>query len=151
MDKIPKILFLTRGSASRGEMAEGFLRRFAGRRFLPCSAGTEASSVNPLALEVMQEAGIDISGQRPRDIRSLFQESFQFVVTLYDETRERYPVFPFARQAMRWAIPDPEAATGTPDMVREAFRRVRDQLRNEVARLAGVHHRGGDGTGAKAA
>ena len=135
MEKKAKVLFLCRGSASRGQMAEGFLRLLAGDRFIPCSAGTEAAGVSPLAAEVMCEVGIDISTQKSNGVAPLFRESFYCVVALCDEARERYPLFPFTRRLLRWSVPDPEDATGGPEARIQAFRQVRDQLRNRVEEL----------------
>ena len=135
MDKIPKVLFLSRGNASRAQMAEGFLRVLAGNRFVPVSAATESSSVNPLAIEVMSEVGIDISTQKPREVRSLFRETFPYVVTLGDEPRERYPLYPFTRNVLRWSVADPEVSTDELEAKRQAFRQVRDQLKDRVQDL----------------
>jgi arsenate reductase (thioredoxin) len=135
MDKIPKVLFLSRGNASRGQMAEGFLRVMADNRFLPFSAGTEGSGVSPLAREVMGEIGVDISTQKPREVASLFRETFHYAVVLCDETRERYPVFPFTRNLFKWPVPDPDATTGGPETRKQAFRQVRDQMRTKVEQL----------------
>ena len=135
MDKIPKILFFSRGSASRGQMAEAFLRSFAGSRFFPISAGADASDVSPLAAEVMREIGIDISAQKPREVASLFRENFQYVVVLGDEARERYPVYPFARKLMKWCLPNPELTAVETEARRNAFREVRDQTRSKVREL----------------
>jgi len=132
MGKKSKVLFLSRGSASRGQMAEGFLRDFAGDHFVASSAGTEAASVSPLAIEVMSELGVDISNQTPNGIASLFRETYQCVVALCDERRERYPLYPFTPKVLRWSVADPEAATGEPEERKQAYRRVRDQLRNRV-------------------
>jgi len=136
MDKIPKVLFLSRGSASRGQIAEGFLRALAGDRCHPYSAGTEATTVSPLATQVMCEVGIDISTQRPRDIASLFQDTFHYVVVLSEPPRERYPVYPFTRNLLKWSVPDPEATTDNGhEARRQAFRQVRDQVRDRVEEL----------------
>jgi arsenate reductase (thioredoxin) len=132
MDKRPKVLFLSRGSASRGLMAEGFLRLLAGDGFQPVSAGTEAGDVSSLAAEVMREVGIDISMQKPNAVAAIFRDTFQFVVALCDEPRERYPLFPFTGKLLRWSVPDPEAEAGGPEEKRQVFRQVRDQLRNRV-------------------
>lgn len=91
--------------------------------------------MSPLAIEVMNEAGVDISQQHPREVRSLFQDTFQFVVALYDDTREKYPLFPFARNSVRWSVPDPELAEGSREAKKDAFRLVRDQLRHQVELL----------------
>lgn len=133
MDKTPKVLFLSRGNASRGQIAEGFLRDLAGDRIIPASAGTDAAGVSPLATEVMSEVGIDISTQKPREIASLFKDTFHYVVTLCDEPREHHPVFPFTRNVLNWPVLDPEAAAG--DTRKEAFRQVRDQIKSRVEEL----------------
>lgn len=138
MDKKHKVLFLSRGSASRGQMAEGFLRALAGDRFIPYSAGTEAASVNSLATEVMCEVGIDISTQKPNGVASIFREPFHYVVALCDESRERYPLFPFTGKMLRWSVPDPEIMTDEPEAKKQVFRQVRDQLRNRVEELIGT-------------
>jgi len=133
MNKTPKVLFLSRGNASRGQIAEGFLRTLAGDRIIPASAETDAAGVSPLATEVMSEVGIDISTQRPREIPSLFKDTFHYVVTLCDEPREHHPVYPFSRNVIAWSVSDPEVALG--DARKEAFRQVRDQIRGRVQEL----------------
>jgi arsenate reductase (thioredoxin) len=135
MDKIPKVLFLSKGNASRAHIAEGFLRHLAGNRFVPFSAGTESADVNPLAMEVMSEAGVDISTQRSREVASLFRETFHYVVVLCDHPRERYPLYPFTRTLLKWSVPNPEVGNGGPDTRKHAFRQVRDQMRNRVEAL----------------
>lgn len=135
MDKIPKVLFFSRGSASRSQIAEGLLRSLAGDRIIPVGAGADAAAVSPLAAEVMHEIGIDISAQKPREVASLFRETFHCVVVMGDEPRERYPVYPFARKVLKWSVPDPEAAAGEPEARKQAFRQVRDQMRNKVEKL----------------
>ena len=135
MNKTPKVLFLSRGNASRGQIAEGFLRTLARDRIIPASAGTEAAAVSPLAMEVMSEVGIDISTQQPREIPSLFKDTFHYVVTLCDEPREHHPIFPFSRNIIAWSVSDPEVATGDGDARKEVFRQVRDQIRSRVEEL----------------
>jgi arsenate reductase (thioredoxin) len=135
MDKAPKVLFLSRGDASRAQIAEGFLRSLAGNRFIPLSAGTESAGVSPLALEVMSEAGIDISTQRPREVASLFRETIRYAVALCDEPRERHPLFPFTPNLLTWSVSDPDVATGEPEARKQVFRQVRDQIRSMVEEL----------------
>lgn len=135
MDKRPKILFLSKGNASRAQIAEGFLRHLSGEQFVPLSAGTESSDVHPMALEVMSEAGINISSQQPRDIASLLGETIRYAVVVCDPAREKYPVFPFTRNLLKWSILDPEAATGGLEAKKEEFRQARDQIRLRVQEL----------------
>ena len=134
MDKRPKILFLSKGSASRAQIAEGFLRHLSGEQFVPLSAGTESSHVHPLAIEVMAEVGVDISSQRPREVGSLFKDTIRYAVVVCDPACEKYPVFPFTRNLLKWCISDPEAAA-EPEERKEDFRQVRDQIRLRVQEL----------------
>jgi len=135
MDKTPKVLFLSRGNASRAQIAEGFMRTLAGNRFIPFSAGTEDRSVSPLAVEVMSEVGIDISTQQPHEVASLFRENFRYAVALCDEPRERHPVFPFTRNLFTWSVLDPEVATSELEARKQVFRQIRDQIRSRVEEL----------------
>ena len=136
MGKTFKVLFLSKGNASRGLIAEGFLRVLAGDRYIPCSAGTDAAAaVSPLATEVMREAGIDISSQEPRELASLFRDTFNYVVVLCDGSRERSPVYPFTRNLLKWSVPDPEVVGGEPNARKQAFRQVRDEMKGRVEEL----------------
>ena len=135
MHKNPKVLFLSKGSASRSQMAEGLLRALGGDQFIVSSAGCEHAGVSPQAIEVMREVGIDISAQVPREVISVFGETFQCVVSLCDPPRERYPVYPFTRKLLRWSVPDPEAGSGEPEERIEAFRQVREELQHRVEKF----------------
>lgn len=95
MEKKMKVLFLSTGNSTRGQMAEGFARQFAGDRLVAANAGIESPDSSPLVTEVMKEVGVDISGQKPKDTAQSLKEHFGYVVTLYDSARERSPVFPF--------------------------------------------------------
>lgn len=139
MEKTPKILFLSRGSATRSQMAEALFHALAGDRFVPLSAGTESALVDPLAAEVMFEAGIDISKRKPRELADVIKNTFQYVVALSDATRTRYPLFPFTSRLLKWSVPDPEVTATEPAEKRELFRQIRDQMRREVEELiAGI-------------
>ena len=91
--------------------------------------------MNPLALAVMSEVGIDVSTGRPREVASLFRENFRYAVAMCDEPRERYPVYPFTRNLLKWSMSDPEIATGRPEERKQVFRQVRDQIRSRVEEL----------------
>lgn len=134
MDKTPKVLFFSRGSASRAEIAEGFSRAL-GNQLIPFSAGTDGKGVSPLAVEVMSEVGIDISTQKPRETASLFRENFQYVVALGDGSGERYPLFPFTPNLIKWSVKDPEAGTDGLEARKQTFRQVRDQIGSMVKEL----------------
>jgi len=135
MDKTPKVLFLSRGNASRAQIAEGFARALGGDRLIPFSAGTESAGVSPLAAEVMSEVGIDISTQQPHEVASLFRDNFRYAVALCDEPRERHPIFPFTRNLLTWSVLDPEVATSELEARKQVFRQIRDQIRSRVEEL----------------
>jgi arsenate reductase (thioredoxin) len=128
----PKVLFFSTGDTTRSQMAEGFLREFAGDEVVGASTAVKSVEPDPLALEVMREVGVDISGQRPKDIAQFFKEQFAYVVTLCDASTEKFPVWPFSRNIRNWNLVDPERATGTAEQKREAFRQVRDEIRLNV-------------------
>ncbi|MGH2377968.1 MAG: arsenate reductase ArsC [Candidatus Limnocylindria bacterium] len=132
------VLFLCVHNSARSQMAEGLLRHIAGDRFEVASAGIEAGSVRPEAVEVMREIGIDISHHRSKRADELSDRSFDLVVTTCDEAKDACPLFPGAPQMLHWGFPDPAAVTGTHEERLRAFRRVRDGLRDEVQQLARV-------------
>ena len=135
MRRKPKVLFFSTGSAVRSQMAEGFLRRISGDQVEgKCTAVRPES--NPLAQEVMREVGVDISKDEPKEIKELFQEYFTCVITLSDDAKERSPVWPFTRNLFHWSLADPAAAEGSPEQRREAFRRVRDAIADNVRNFA---------------
>ena len=113
-------------------MAEGFLRSSAGDRFEVQSAGTKATRVDPLAISVMRELGVDISKQTSKSIDDV-GEGWDVVVTVCDSS---CPVPPRSGLKLRWKLPDPSAARGTEDERREVFRGVRDSIRSRVRLLS---------------
>jgi arsenate reductase len=124
----PKVLFLCTGNSARSQMAEGFLRQIAGDRFEVLSAGIAPKGVNPLAIEAMQEAGIDISGQRSKDVQELLGTAVQYVVTVCSNAKEKCPIFPSAYKFLHWDLEDPAAAEGTREEKLAVFRRIRDEI-----------------------
>jgi len=131
MRRKPKVLFFSTGSAVRSQMAEGFLRRISGDQVEGRCTAVRPES-NPLAEEVMREVGVDISEDEPKEIKELFQEYFTCVITLSDDATERSPVWPFTRNLFHWSLADPAAAEGSPEQRREALRRVRDAIADNV-------------------
>jgi arsenate reductase len=128
----PSVLFLSTGNATRSLIAEGFLRTLTGDRFDVASAGIEPSALNPLASEVMKEAGIDISIQKPKSLAQSVKERFGYVVAICDTAKERSPIFPFTLHLRHWSIVDPSTAGGLPEEKTEAFRRARDEIKDNV-------------------
>jgi arsenate reductase (thioredoxin) len=132
VQKKPKVLFLSRGNATRSQMAEGILRSLGAERFEATSAGIEPGRLNPLAIEAMREAGLDISRQQAKDVKELLKEHFAYVITVCDLARERAPIFPFTPNLVHWSIYDPESAQHSPEEKKIGFRRVRDEIRAKV-------------------
>lgn len=118
-----RILFLCTGNSARSQIAEGILRERGGGQVQSLSAGTAPKGLNPMAVQVMKEIGIDISHQRSKDVRELLKQPFDWVITVCDRAREQCPIFPGSR-IQHWDIPDPE------DL--QAFRMVRDDLANRI-------------------
>lgn len=123
-----RVLFLCTHNSARSQMAEGLLRHFSGGRFEVFSAGTEATAVRPLAIKVMGEFAIDISGQESKTLDRYRDDRFDSVVTVCDDANESCPVFPHAERRLHWSLPDPSKATGTDAEQTAAYRKVRDRL-----------------------
>ena len=131
----PRVLFLCTGHPERSEMAEGFLRALTKDAIQPVSAAVEPAPLDPLAVDAMKEVGIDISHQIAKDVRTALQESFAYVVELGDESKESYPVFPFALRRFQWSLEDPLTVQGPAEQRLEAFRRLRNQIAPKVRDL----------------
>ena len=127
-----RVLFLCAHNSARSQIAEGFLRSFAGDRFEVQSAGTKATRVHPLAVSVMREIGVDISKQTSKSVDDV-GEGWDVVVTVCDSS---CPVPPRSGLKLRWKLPDPSAARGTEGERLEVFRGVRDSIRSRVRLLA---------------
>jgi len=127
-----RVLFLCAHNSARSQMAEGFLRSFAGDRFEVQSAGTKSTSVHPLAVSVMRELGVDISKQTSKSVDDV-GEGWDVVVTVCDSS---CPVPPRSGLKLRWKLPDPSAASGTEAERVEVFRGIRDSIRSRVRLLA---------------
>jgi len=142
MRKRAKVLFICTHNSARSQMAEGFLNHLAVGRFEAQSAGTEPGALNPLAVQVMAEEDIDISGHRAKSLDAFLSEPFDYVVTVCDDANEACPVFPNARQRLHWSFPDPSRAEGTVEQRLAVFRAVRDAIRARVEQfMAGEERR----------
>ena len=124
----PKVLFLCTGNSCRSQMAEGFLRQRAGNRMEVASAGTDPVGLNPSAVAVMQEVGIDISSHASKHVDSLVDKPFTEVVTVCHSARESCPTFPSETNKLHWSLEDPAQAEGNGEERMAVFRRVRDQI-----------------------
>jgi len=133
-----KVLFLCTGNSCRSQMAEGWARHFKGDRIEPYSAGIEAHGLNPDAVRVMAEAGVDISSQRSKLVSELAGTEFDYVVTVCDNAHESCPVFPGKAKVVHVGFDDPPrlAADALTEQERLApYRRVRDEIRAFVESL----------------
>lgn len=131
-----RVLILCTGNSCRSQMAEGILRHLAGDRFEVASAGTKPSSVNPTAIEVMKEIGIDISGYRSKHLDELRGQYFDLVITVCDHAKDACPVFPGGVKQLHWGFPDPPHSREVNEKVLAEFRRVRDMIHEKFKRLA---------------
>lgn len=133
-----KVLFVCSQNAGRSQMAEAFLRRFAGDSFEVESAGLEpAAEVHPLVRQVMAEAGLDLSGKKPQSVFDLFRQGrlYDYVIAVCDTaTAEGCPVFPGLTRRWHWPFPDPAAVSGNPEEQLAQVRAIRDMIREKVER-----------------
>jgi arsenate reductase len=137
MPQKKSILILCTGNSARSQMAEGLLRHDAGDRFEVFSAGTHPTRVRPEAIAVMQELGIDISGHRSKSVDEFAGRQFDYVLTVCDHARDNCPIFPGNTAAIHHSFDDPAALEGSEEQRLEAFRRVRDQLRQYLRAFPG--------------
>ena len=124
------ILVLCTGNSCRSQIAEGYLRHFAGSKAKIYSAGIETHGVNPRAIETMKEDGIDISGHTSNHTDEYKNIPFDFIITVCDNANERCPYFPGKAQRLHFNFPDPAKAKGTEEEIREEFRRVRKMIKS---------------------
>lgn len=130
-----KILFLCIHNSARSQMAEAYLKKFGGDKFLVESAGLEAGTLNPLAVEVMSEDGIDISSNKTKSVFDFSKEgrSYNYVITVCDAaSSDRCPFFPGVHEKINWSFEDPSAFNGNHQEKLNAARKVRDEIKNAV-------------------
>lgn len=123
-----RVLILCTGNSARSQMAEGLLRARGGGRFEVYSAGTRPTRVRDEAVEVMREAGVDISAHRSKSVEEFEGREFDYVITVCDNARETCPVFTGRTERIHWSFDDPAAVEGTGEERLAVFRRVRDEI-----------------------
>ena len=123
------ILVLCTGNSCRSQLAEGYLRHFAGDKATVYSAGIETHGVNPKAVQVMAEDHIDISRQTSNNVDEYIDIPFDYIITVCDNAKENCPYFPGSAQRFHHNFPDPAKAKGTPEEIMDEFRRVRDMIK----------------------
>lgn len=124
-----KILVLCTGNSCRSQMAEGYLRYFAGGNAEIYSAGIETHGVNPKAIEMMKRDGIDISGHTSNNIDEYMDIDFDYVITVCDNAKESCPYFLTNAIKFHYNFPDPAKAVGTEVEIMDQFRNVREQIK----------------------
>ena len=127
-----KVLFLCTGNSCRSQMAEGFLRHLAGDRFDVFSAGVNPAQINPLAIKVMDEAGINISMQKSKSAMDYIGKEFDCVITVCDNAKQTCPVFSGKYEKIHWNLEDPAEAQGTEEEKLSAFRKTRDLVKQKI-------------------
>jgi arsenate reductase len=130
-----KVLFLCTENACRSQMAEGLVNHFLAGKVKAFSAGVRPKVVNPRAIRVMGELGIDLTGQRAKHVDELAGEDFDLVVTVCDQAAGACPIFPGNTAVMHLGFPDPARATGPEEEILAVFRRVRDDMRAQLIPL----------------
>ena len=123
-------MVLCTGNSCRSQLAEGYLRYFAGNKAQIFSAGVETHGVNPRAIATMKEDGIDISAHTSNNISEYAGIDFDYVITVCDNARERCPFFPSNAQKFHYNFPDPAKATGTEEEILAQFRSVRQMIKD---------------------
>ena len=123
-----KILVLCTGNSCRSQMAEGFFRHYLPKSDTIRSAGITTHGVNPGAVKVMAEIGIDISGHTSNNLNEYIKDEFDYIITVCDNAANHCPVFPGAGQRLHWPFDDPAGAVGTDEEILDEFRRVRDEI-----------------------
>jgi len=134
MDK-KRVLFVCIHNSARSQMAQAFLNLIAGDRFEAESAGLEAGTLNPIAVEAMAEVGIDISKKTTRKVFDLLKsgQRFHYVITVCDAaSAQKCPVFPGALQYLNWSFPDPSQLQGTHEEKMVAVREIRDAIKAKI-------------------
>lgn len=124
-----KILVLCTGNSCRSQIAEGYLRYFAGDKADIYSAGVATHGVNPKAITTMKEDGVDISNHTSNNIDEYRNIEFDFVITVCDNAKENCPFFPTKAKKFHHNFPDPAKAIGTDEEINEQFRKVREKIK----------------------
>lgn len=132
-----RILVLCTGNSCRSQMAHGYLRHFAGPSVEVLSAGVETHGVNPRAIAIMQEDGIDISHHTSDNVDKYRDLAFDHVITVCDNAKERCPWFPSTAHRHHYNFTDPAKATGSEAEIMNEFRRVRDEIKAYCSAFVG--------------
>jgi arsenate reductase (thioredoxin) len=138
MKKELRMLFLCTHNSCRSQMAEGWAKALRGQEIVAFSAGTEPAGVDPRAVQVMREAGVDISGQRSKSLMELKHLQFDYVVTMCGSVQETCPVFPGVTKVVHHGFDDPPQLArdaATEEEALDHYRRIRDEIKLMVIGL----------------
>ncbi|MFC5047489.1 arsenate reductase ArsC [Aquimarina hainanensis] len=124
-----KILVLCTGNSCRSQMAEGYLRHFAKEAATIYSAGVETHGVNPRAISIMKEDGIDISSHTSNNLDEYLDITFDYILTVCDNAKERCPFFPGKAERFHYNFFDPSKITGTEEEIHKAFEKTRNEIK----------------------
>jgi arsenate reductase len=129
-----KVLFICTHNSARSQMSEAYLRKFAGDRFQVESAGFKPTAINPLAIEVMKEEGIDISANKTQSVFDLYKEGklFDYVIRVCQDRENLCPTFPGITQRLHWIFEDPGSFKGSHEEKLAKTREVRDQIKETI-------------------
>ena len=134
-----KILVLCTGNSCRSQIAQGYLHYLGKKEIEVYSAGIENHGVNPRAIVIMKEDGIDISHQTSNNVNEYTGMTFDYVITVCDNAKENCPYFPATVKAFHQNFPDPAKAKGSEEEIMQQFRDVRNQIRDFSARFISDH------------
>ena len=127
-----KVLFVCTGNSARSQIAEGLLGRLGGPDFVVDSAGVEPRGVNPLAIRVLAEIGIDWSTASSKSVNEFLDRPFDYVITVCDRARQSCPVFAGSHESLHWGLDDPAEVEGTEQQKLDAFRKTRLELAQRI-------------------
>jgi len=134
MEKI-RVLFICVHNSARSQMAEAYLNKLAGDKFVAESAGIEPGVLNPYAVKVMEEAGIDLSNNETKSVFDLYRKGsmFSYVIAVCDAANaQKCPIFPGVTMRLQWSFPDPAALQGTDEEKLEGTRQIRDAIKAQI-------------------
>ncbi len=128
-----RVLFLCTGNSCRSQIAEAFLRKYAGDQFEVYSGGLNPKPVHPLTIQVMEEIGVDMSGQYSKPLTQFMGKvHFGYLITVCSDAEDTCPVFPGMGTRLHWPFDDPAAFEGTEEEKLAKFRTTRDQIEHKV-------------------
>lgn len=134
-----KILVLCTGNSCRSQMADGYLKELGKGKLEVYSAGVETHGVNPRAIKIMAEDGIDISGNTSDNVSQYAGIDFDYIITVCDNAKERCPYFPSKARRFHYNFPDPAKASGTEEQIMDSFRSARDMIREYCKEFIDKH------------